>query len=163
MFATDAGPLAVATDVLKPAEPSFAKTIPSELARTTAMLRPFARLELTNGGVISGHICEMDPFTMNIKLDSVVQTSVQRRFDPNHTIDASRKDEPNRKKTKNEATGEIPSSIEDSPIAFRCVSQVVVRGSCVRYLDFPSPETSSNTGHCFETILDICNAVRPSA
>ncbi|CCW64657.1 unnamed protein product [Phytomonas sp. EM1] len=162
MHAMQTESLAIAPDVMKSAEVPFVKTIPSELARTTVMSRPFASVELTNGAVITGHICEIDPFTMNIKLDSVTHTSVKRRFDGK--TNANCPEEPSPKKVKSEVMegGRTSCVEEDSPIAFRCVSQVVIRGSCVRYIDFPSPETGGNSVHGFEELLKISNTVRPS-
>ncbi|GET87488.1 hypothetical protein, conserved [Leishmania tarentolae] len=120
-------------------------TLPGVLARGPA-LHALVRVELTNGTMVVGRLLEMDAATMNIKVDAITHTAVRRR------CGRTRKDAP--------AARMAEDTIEVNPIALRCIQSIVVRGTCIRYLDFIHETKDSGTS--YGEVLVAAEQVRPS-
>lgn len=110
-------------------------SLPRSLAASGAALHVPVRVELINGAILFGRITEMDPETMNLKMDAFTRRYVARRVAPSSCEGAARKEE-----------------YEDDPVPLRCMSSAVIRGGCVRYIDFLVGE--SMDGRELNAILD---------
>ncbi|KAG5504271.1 hypothetical protein JIQ42_06103 [Leishmania sp. Namibia] len=113
-------------------------TLPGVLARGPA-LHALVCVELTNGTMVVGRLLEMDAATMNIKVDAITLAAVRRR----HTRPCKAED-----------------TVEVHPIALRCMQSIVVRGACIRYLDFI--HETKDGGTSYGEVLEAAERVRPS-
>ncbi|KAG5482054.1 hypothetical protein LSCM1_05769 [Leishmania martiniquensis] len=137
-----------------------AATLPGVLARGPA-LHALVRVELTNGTMVVGRLLEMDAATMNIKVDAIALAAVRRRHG------RPRKDDPAMGNSSSSAGGshglaarKAEDTVEVRPIALRCVQSIVVRGACIRYLDFI--HEAKDGGTSYGEVLEAAEQVRPS-
>lgn len=119
-----------------------AVTLPSALASGPA-LHALVRVELTNGTIVVGRLLEIEAATMNVKLDAISSTAVRRR--QRHTSPGA-----DGGQGRSSSSGVLPAvdslaataavsvvdGIEPRPIALRCIQGMVIRGACIRFLDF---------------------------
>ncbi|ESL07767.1 hypothetical protein TRSC58_04540 [Trypanosoma rangeli SC58] len=120
-------------------EGAAVQTIPSVLAAGGYLQHSLVCVELTNGIVLTGRILQMDPVTMNMKLDAVTDIAVCRR--------------------RCDAEG-AKVEWETDPAALRCTSSVVLRGCHIRYMDFINEETSGGRG--LQELITAARTVRPA-
>ncbi|AYU77709.1 hypothetical protein CGC20_36815 [Leishmania donovani] len=140
-------------------------TLPGVLARGPA-LHALVHVELTNGTMVVGRLLEMDAATMNIKVDAITLTAVRRRRG------RSREDAPATRAlvtagssspvcgSHGLAARKAEDTIEVNPIALRCIQSIVVRGACIRYLDFI--HETKDGGTSYGEVLVAAEQVRPS-
>ncbi|KAK7194952.1 hypothetical protein NESM_000417700 [Novymonas esmeraldas] len=135
-------------------------TLPGVLARGPA-LHALVRVELTNSAIVVGRLLEMDAATMNLKIDAITLAAVRRRRHHHHHTSSGA------------ATAAAPAAVvggsvddaaedavEVNPIALRCVQSIVIRGACVRYLDFL--HEAKDGGASYGEVLAAAEQVRPS-
>lgn len=149
-----------------------APTIPSVLAGS-ASLHSLCRIEMTNGVVVRGRLMELDPLTLNVRIEEIGGTSV-RRLAPADPPRAGGGDTRRAGKTSREEEGEATATAaaadgssgplvldeEIDPLALQCVSGMVIRGAHVRYIDFISEEGAG--GRDLGDILAAVSTVRPT-
>ncbi|CAJ1007115.1 hypothetical protein Q4I28_002429 [Leishmania naiffi] len=132
-------------------------TLPGVLARGPA-LHALVRVELTNGTIVVGRLLEMDAATMNIKVDAITFTAVRRRHGhPGATPDKSNS---SAGVVHGLAARKAEDAVEVSPIALRCIQSIVVRGACIRYLDFI--HEAKDGGTSYGEVLVAAEQVKPS-
>ncbi|KPA78018.1 hypothetical protein ABB37_06773 [Leptomonas pyrrhocoris] len=124
-----------------------AVTLPGALASGPA-LHALVRVELTNGTLVVGRLLEMDAATMNVKVDAITSTAVRRRLrrrsstaaesDVHHGSSASSSAAANSVVAAAAAAtaAAFVDTVEPGPIALRCIQGMVIRGACIRFLDF---------------------------
>jgi small nuclear ribonucleoprotein (snRNP)-like protein len=139
---------------------SAAVTLPSVLANGPA-LHALVRVQLTNGTIVVGRLLEMDAATMNLKLDAITSTAVRRRqrrsnLTADNTVSHSTDTLTRSADTQNEM-----DTIEANPIALRCIQGMVIRGACVRFLDFI--REGKDGGTSYGEVEAAAQQVRPSA
>lgn len=140
-------------------------TLPGVLARGPA-LHALVRVELTNGTVVVGRLLEMDAATMNTKVDAITLTAVRRRRGrPREDAPATRAlatagSSSPAGGSHGMAVRKAEDTIELSPIALRCIQSIVVRGACIRYLDFI--HETKDGGTSYGEVLVAAEQVRPS-
>lgn len=123
-----------------------------------AALHCLVRIELTNGTILTGRITDMDPVTMNMKVDALDHVAVRRQF--TRRVETAGKGA-SAQAVAPRAGEEIRYEEEEvKPVALRCVNSVVVRGATVRYIDFVSEEATGGRG--LEDIVAVANSVVPS-
>ncbi|AIN96996.1 small nuclear ribonucleoprotein, putative [Leishmania panamensis] len=143
-----------------------ATTLPGVLARGPA-LHALVRVELTNGTIVVGRLLEMDAATMNMKVDAITFTAVRRQHGhPGADAPATRslatpgKSNSSAGVVHGLAARKAEDAVEVSPIALRCIQSIVVRGACIRYLDFI--HEAKDGGTSYGEVLVAAEQVKPS-
>lgn len=116
-------------------------TIPVVLARGPA-IHTLVRVELTNGSIITGRLVAMDPQTMNLKLDGIVEVAVRRVSSSGTSADQK-----------------SSQWLDPEPVGLRCLRTIIVRGSHVQFLDFLSEAEEGGRG--LESIREAVENVSP--
>lgn len=133
------------------------KTLPAALASGPA-LHGLVRVELTNGTLVVGRLLEMDPITMNLKIDAITYKAVRRRHVPAHPSPGQQGPSSSLSASASPTTMLIEEEVD--PIALRCTNSMVVRGACVRFLDFI--QEGKDGGSSFGEVVAAAAQVRPS-
>ncbi|KPI85558.1 hypothetical protein ABL78_5387 [Leptomonas seymouri] len=133
-----------------------AVTLPSALASGPA-LHALVRIELTNGTIVVGRLLELDAATMNVKLDAITSTAVRRH----HRLDSAVRESGVSHSTPAGSSAAAPvDTIESNPIALRCIQGMVIRGACIRFIDFIWEGKDGGTS--YGEVEAVAQQVRPS-
>lgn len=113
-------------------------SLPSVLS-AAPILHALVRVELTNGVVLHGRIAELEPLTMNMRLEEINETTVLRRASKPAAAAGSSSSPATTNSTQKVA-------LEKNPAALRCVKSAVIRGAMVKSVEFLSEEASGGRG-----------------